>query len=97
MNARISRWQIKVQGCDFNVVYNKVLTNIADYNIGQKVGDKLINISKIGFSMKRFTADVLQFFTKKCQNLDFGWTAGSLSPNPSISGTFLKFPNFLIS
>ena len=31
MNARISRWQIKLQGYDFNVVYRKGSANIADY------------------------------------------------------------------
>ena len=46
------------------------------YNLGQKVRDKLTKLSKIGFSMECFTADFLRFFTKKCQNLAFGWTAG---------------------
>ena len=41
-------------------------------NLGQKVGDKLTKLSKIGFSIERFTADFLQFFTKKRQNLAFG-------------------------
>ena len=40
-----------------------------DCNLGQKVGDKFTKLSKIGFSMKCFTADFLEFFTKKCQNL----------------------------
>ena len=47
--------------------------------------------------MERFTADVLQFFTKKRQNLAFGWMARYCQSNPSISEIFLKFPNFLRS
>ena len=47
--------------------------------------------------MECFTADFLQFFTKKCQNLALDLTAGYLPSNPSISGIFLKFPNFLRS
>ena len=66
-------------------------------NLGQKVRDKLTKLSKTGFSMECFTADFLQFFYKKCQNLDFGWTAGNSSSNPSVSGIFRKFPNFLRS
>ena len=65
------------------------------YNLGQKVGDKLMKLSKIGFPMECFTADFLRFFTKKRQNLAVGWTAEYSPSNPSISGIFLKFPNFL--
>ena len=64
-------------------------------NLGQKVEDKFIKLSKIGFPMERFTADFLQFFTKKRQNLAFGQKAEYLPSNPNISGIFLKFPNFL--
>ena len=64
------------------------------YNLGQKVGDKFTKLSKIGFSMEWFTADFLQFFTKKHQNLGFRWTAGYSQSNPRISGFSL---NFLIS
>ena len=67
------------------------------YNLGQKVGDKLTKLSKMGFSMEWFTADFLQFFTKKYQNLAFGWTTGYSSSNPSISRIFWKFLNFLIN
>ena len=69
------------------------------YNLGQRVGvgDKLKKLSKIGSFMESFTADFLQFFTKKCQNLAFGWTAGYSPSNQSISGIFWKFPNFLRS
>ena len=66
-------------------------------NLGQKVRDNFTKLSKIGFSMECFTADVLQFFTKKSQNLAFGWTTGNSPSDPSISGIFLKFPNFLKS
>ena len=66
------------------------------YNLGQKVGDKFTKFSKIGFSMECFTADFLQFFTKKGQNLACGWAAGYLPSNPSASEIFMKFPNFLI-
>ena len=75
-----------------------LLRNIKeDYNLGQEVGDKLMKLSKIGFSMEWFTAGFLQFFTKKCQNLAFGWRTGYSPSNPSISGIFWKFPNFLRS
>ena len=33
----------------------------------------------------------------KRQNLAFGWAAGYSPSNPSISGVFLEFPNFLRS
>ena len=39
------------------------------YNLGQKVGDKFTKLSQIGLSIECFTADFLQFFTKKRQNL----------------------------
>ena len=67
------------------------------YNLGQRVGDKVTKLSKIGFSMECFTADFLRFFTEKRQNLAFGWTAGYFPSNPSVSGVFLKFPSFLRS
>ena len=40
-------------------------------NLGQKVGDKFTKLSKIGFSMECFTADFLQFFTKKTSKFGF--------------------------
>ena len=70
------------------------LHSLQSYNL-QKVRDKLTKLSKIGLSMECFTTDFLRFFTKKCQNLTFGWTAGYSPSNPSISGIFRKFPNFL--
>ena len=71
--------------------------NFMGYNLGQKVGDKLMKLSKIGLSMECFTADVLQFFTEKRQNLAFGWTAEYLPSNPRNPGIFLKFTYFLRS
>ena len=56
-----------------------------------------MKLRKIGFSMKCFTADFLQFFIEKRQNLAFGWTSEYSQSNPSISGIFLKFQNFLRS
>ena len=67
------------------------------YNLGQKVGEKFTKLSKIVFSMECFTVAFLQFFTKKPQNLAIGWTTEYSPSNPSISGIFLKFPNFLRS
>ena len=67
------------------------------YNLGQKVVGKFTKLSKIGFSMKCFTAVILLLFTEKRQNLVFGWLAEYSPSNPSISGIFLKFSNFLRS
>ena len=63
------------------------------YNFGQNA-EKMTKLSKIAFPMECFTDDFLQFFTKKSQNLAFGWTAGQSPSNPSISETSLKFRNF---
>ena len=68
-----------------------------NHNLGQKVGDKFSKLSKLGFSMERFAADNLRYFTKNHQNLVFWWTAGYSLWNLSISGIFLNFPNFLRS
>ena len=64
-------------------------------NLVQRVGDKFSKLRKLGFSMECFTDDFLQVFTKKCQNLAFGWMAGYLQSNPRISRVFLKFPKIL--
>ena len=40
--------------------------------------------------MECFTADILQSFTEKRQNLAFGWTTGYSPSNPSISGIVLS-------
>ena len=83
--------------CEITRQTKTIITPLAMYNLGQRVGDKLTKLSKVGFSMECFTADFLRFFTKNRQNLALGWTAGYLPSNPSISGIFLKFPNFLRS
>ena len=44
------------------------------------------------FFHETFTADFLQFFTEKRQNLAFGWTARYLPLNHSLSETILRFP-----
>ena len=36
--------------------------------------------------MECFTADFLQFFTKKRQNLGLGWVAGHLPSNQAFQG-----------
>ena len=59
-------------------------------NLGQKVGDKVTKLSKIGFSMECFTTDFLQFFTEKRQNLALGWTAGYSLSNPRVLPDFLE-------
>ena len=50
------------------------------------VGKKFSKLSKIGFSMECFRAG---------QNFPFERMAGYSPSNASISGTFLKFTNFL--
>ena len=58
-------------------IFKEVLVKcFSNYNLEQKVGDKLTKLSKIGFSMECSTADFLRSFTKKSQNLAFSWTAG---------------------
>ena len=68
---------------------------VSSENLGQKGGDKFTKSSKVGFSVECFTADFLQCFTRKRQNLVFGRTTGNSPSNPSISGIFLKFPKIL--
>ena len=87
-------------------MFNQVLAQIwyATYraepvilDLRQKVADKFTKLSKIGyfFEIDFFEFDFLRLFTEERQNLAFGWTAGYSPSNPSISGIFLKFPNFL--
>ena len=45
--------------------------------------------------MDCFTADFLRIFNEKRQNLAIGWAAVYSPSNSSISGIFLKFPNFV--
>ena len=70
-------------------------TGATRYNLGKGVRDEFTNLSKIGFSIESFTADFLRFFTKKRQKVALGCAAGYSPSNPSISGIFFKFPNFL--
>ena len=63
-------WQVRILILSRKVGYLFLVR--MNYNLGQKVGDKFIKLSKIGFSMECFTADLLQFFTKKRQNVAFG-------------------------
>ena len=44
----------------------------SSYNLGQKVVDKFTKLSKTGFSIECFTADILPFFPENRQNLEFG-------------------------
>ena len=64
-------------------------------NLQPKVVNKFTRLSKIGFYRECFTADFLQFFIKKHENLVFAWTAVYLTSDPGISVIFLKFPNLL--
>ena len=66
-------------------------------NLGQKIVDKLTKLSETDFSVECFTSDFWRFLSKKCQNLPFGCLAEYSLSNPSISGTFLKFSNFIRS
>ena len=68
--------------------------NTRNNNLGLKVENKFTKLSNIGLSMESFTADFLQFFVEKHQNMAFGWPAGYSPSNRGISGIFLKFPNF---
>ena len=52
--------------------------------LGQKAVDKFTKLSKIGFPMKCFTADILQFLTKEREKRAFGWPAEDGPSNPSI-------------
>ena len=61
-----------------------------------EIADQFTNLSKIGFYMECFIADVLQFLTEKPQHVAFGWPAGYFPSHPTISGILLKFPNCLI-
>ena len=62
-----------------------------NYNLGQGVGDKLTNLSKIGFSIECFTADFFAIFYQKVSKIGF-WVDGWV-----LAAIFFKFPNFLRS
>ena len=96
-NSKEKRQIITVKCCllKINTLYKGVANEM--YSLGQKVADKFMKLSKIGFSMDFLQLFFLQIFTKKCQNLALGWMAVYSPSNPTISGIFLKFPNFLRS
>ena len=49
------------------------------HNLGLKVGDKLMKLSKIGFLWNVVQLLFCDFLPKKRQNMAFGWTAGHSS------------------
>ena len=63
-------------------------SNKVTNNFGQKVGDKLTKLSKIGFSMECFTAGFLRFFTKTSQNLAFVGRLGTRHQIQAFQGFF---------
>ena len=77
------------QGCETSVgPYGRILGR--DPNISEKVGEKFTKLTKRVFSMECFTADFLQFFTRRHQNLAFGRAAGYSQSNPRT-----QFPKIL--
>ena len=66
-------------------------------NIGQKVGRQIHEIKQNRFFYGMFYNWFFAIVYQKRQNLALGWTAGYSPSNPSISGIFLKFHNFLRS
>ena len=77
--------------------YDGFVYNWKYYNLGQKVKEKFENITKVSFFMESFMAAFLLFFKEKHQNLSFCWTNRYSPSHPSISGIFLKCPNFVKS
>ena len=73
------------------------LISFRSYNLKQGIGDKFMKLNKISFHIECFTADFLQFFTEKHQNLASWRTAVYSSLNPNITGTFKNFSNFIRS
>ena len=53
----------------------------ADYNLGQEVVDKLTKLSKKGFSMESFTADLLKFL---CESVNIWFLGGRLGTRHQI-------------
>ena len=62
-----------------------------------KVWKQIHKIKQNRFFYGMFYSWFFAIFTKKRQNLVLGWMDGYSPWNPSISGIFLKFPNFLRS
>ena len=75
----------------FSSVFQLVFAFMSNYNLRQGVGDKLTNLSKIGFSIECFTADFFAIFYQKLSKIGF-WVDGWV-----LAATFFKFPNFLRS
>ena len=87
ITARNWQFSFSYKLCRFQ---NRNLT----YNLGQKVGDKLTKLSKIGFSMECFTADFCDFLQK---NVKIWLSVGRLGTRYQIQA-FQRFSgNFLIS
>ena len=62
---------ISFKHLDFTHTKPKIILIKCLYSLGQKIVDKFIKLSKIGFSMECFITDFLQFFWHKCQNVHF--------------------------
>ena len=87
----IFRAEIVIICCELKLFLKFVTSPVTAENIL----DKLTKLSKICFSRECFTADFSQFF--KCPSFSFTWLAGYLPSIQSISGLFLKYPDFLRS
>ena len=68
---------------------------ILGYNFGQKIVDKFTKLSKTGFSMECFNADILQYSGTTVQIFLLGGGLGTC--HQAFLGLFLKVPKFLIS
>ena len=71
-----------------------LLFSVQSWTKGWRQIDK---IKQNRFFYGMFYSWFFAIFTKKRKNLALGWTAGYSPSNLSISGIFLKFPNFLRS
>ena len=87
----VFRAEIVLICCELKLFLKFVTSPVTAENIL----DKLTKLSKICFSRECFTADFSQFF--KCPSFSFTWLAGYLPSIQSISGLFLKYPDFLRS
>ena len=79
-----------------NLLWIEIILKICDVTTScRNILDKLTKLNKICFSRECFAADFSQFF--KCPSFSFTWLAGYLPSIQSISGLFLKYPDFLRS
>ena len=78
-----------------HVIYVVCVCILFVYNLLQKIVDKFTNSSKKGFFCRMVYSWFFAIFLHKCQNLPISWPAGYSPSNPSISGIFIKFANFL--